>query len=283
MTVSLPGVAIYHPRSEWQDSEYPITGPAADQSAITTAVVHYTAAEDLPDGDTGETVEDVAALLRRIQRSYSTGRGYSIGYRWAVDWLGGVWQLRGWEFKSAANKGNPDITGVANFNVYSEPILCLVDGNDMASPMMVRSVQAIIAESQRRSGRTFRVVGHGDIDATGCPGAGLRAQVKAGVFVPSPDVPTPPPPPPTIPGDPTMWPDAYCIVTFTKAPFGAFLVGPGGVVHLDAGLRDAYAAAGVKSYKSTNDDVHASYTRVARGLSVGTSTPEDSVNVNVGL
>ena len=63
-----------------------------------------------------------------------------------------------------------------------------------------------------------------------------------------------------------MWPDAYRIVTFTREPYGAFLVGPGGVVHLDAGLRDAYVAAGVKSYKSDNEDVHKSYTRIARGL-----------------
>lgn len=63
-----------------------------------------------------------------------------------------------------------------------------------------------------------------------------------------------------------MWPDAYRIVTFTEAPYGAFLVGPGGVVHLDAHLRDVYVAAGVKAHKSDNADLHASYTRIARGL-----------------
>jgi len=205
----IPGVDVYHPRADWVDPAYPISGPNADTSAIHTAVIHYTAASAIP--------QDVAGYLRAIQRDWLVNRGYSIGYRHAVSQTGAVYQCRGWEFKSAANKGNPTITGVPNFNVYSEPILMLVNGADMASPMAVRSAKAIIAESQRRSGRTFRIVGHGELDATACPGAGLRAQIKAGVFTPSPD----PTPPPTTP--PTLEDDDMPLF-IAKTPTGGFHV-----------------------------------------------------------
>ena len=57
----------------------------------------------------------------------------------------------------------------------------------------------------------------------------------------------------------------YHVVTFTNGP-GAYLVGPGGVVHLDADMRDAYVVAGARQVRSSNADVYASYRRVAQGI-----------------
>ena len=188
----------YHPRSEWNPlSPYSVTGPPADWSKIDTAVVHYTAADDLIDGDPGEHAEDLPAYLANIQTSYAKpkeqgGRGYSIGYMFAVDWLGGIWQLRGWEYQSAANKGH---------NEHTMPILLLVDGDDPATAEAAAAVRWLISEGQRRSTRTYAIKGHGQLrvetgvgTATACPGVGLQAQVTAGVFTPRPDpiVPSPP-------------------------------------------------------------------------------------------
>jgi hypothetical protein len=181
---SVPGVATVHPRSSWVDPRYPVTGPATNWGRIDTAVIHYTAADNLIDGDPGEHASNLPAYIRSIQRSYETNRGYSIGYWWAVDWLGGVWQLRGWDIKSAAN---------ATHNEHTAPILVLVDGADAATDEAAESIRCLVAETSRIAGRPVTITGHGWLTGaqTECPGAGLRAQIFAGDFAPRPPEQTP--------------------------------------------------------------------------------------------
>lgn len=187
---AIPGVETVHPRSSWNYlSPYPVKGPPAVWSDIDTAVIHYTAADDLIDGDPGEHAEDLPRYIASIQTAYAKpksqgGRGYSIGYLWAVDWLGGAWQLRGWEFESAANLDHND---------HTLPILVLVDGSDPATRAATVSIRALIAEGGRRAGRPLAIVGHGSLygATTACPGLGLRTQIRAGLFTPQPD-PDPP-------------------------------------------------------------------------------------------
>jgi hypothetical protein len=185
---SVPGVATVHPRSSWVDPRYPVTGPATNWGRVDTAVIHYTAADNLIDGDPGEHASNLPAYIRSINKAYWTDpkRGYAIGYWWAVDWLGGVWQLRGWDIKSAAN---------ATHNEHTAPILVLVDGNDGATPKAAASIRALVAETERIAGRTVAITGHGQLTgaATQCPGAGLRFQIAVGHFTPRPDpIPEPP-------------------------------------------------------------------------------------------
>ena len=217
----IPGVSVFHPREAWQDPAWPVVGPPANQAAIDTAVIHYTAASKIP--------ADLFRFHRDMQYAYAKpkaqgGRGYSLGYRHSVV-SGGVrdgevFQIRGFDIKSAANAGH---------NEHTEPILVLVDGDDPATPAAVRSVRAIIAESQRRSGRTFTITGHGQLSgaATSCPGVGLRAQIAAGVFAPRPKPPQPTP----IQGAPDVF---YPINPFRNSDTRAF-GGPGvapGVDHV---------------------------------------------------
>jgi hypothetical protein len=197
----VPGALTVHPRSAWVDPAFPITGPIDDPANNDVVVIHYTAADNLIDGDPGEHASNLPAYLRAMQKEYVTKRGYSVGYLFAVDWLGGIWQIRGWAFESAANKGH---------NHRSFPILMLVDGADRATPEAVRSVRHIVTEAQRRAGRTLSIKGHGQLrvetgigTATACPGKGLQAQVNAGDFMPRSE-PTPPPPPPSKKDDPAM-------------------------------------------------------------------------------
>jgi hypothetical protein len=172
----------YHPRSTWQDPAKPVTGPPAPWPNIDTAVIHYTAADDLIDGDPGEHAENLPAYLRAMQSSYLNTRGYSLGYMYAVDWLGGVWQIRGAEYQSAANRGH---------NGHTMPILLLVDGADPATREAVASVRWLIAEGAKRAGRMLWQKGHGQLyvetgvgTPTACPGVGLQAQINAGLFAP---------------------------------------------------------------------------------------------------
>jgi hypothetical protein len=194
---SVSGVATVHPRSSWVDPRYPVTGPATNWGRIDTAVIHYTAADNLIDGDPGEHASNLPAYIRSIQKSYETNRGYSIGYWWAVDWLGGVWQLRGWDIKSAAN---------ATHNEHTAPILVLVDGADAATDEATKSIRALVAETSRIAGRPIAITGHGWLTGaqTECPGAGLRSQIAAGDFVPRPPEPEPEPTPEPIEDDDMM-------------------------------------------------------------------------------
>ena len=194
---TIPGVATVHPRSEWESSlaKYQVNGPSCPWPAIDTSVVHYTGADDLIDGDPGEHASDLPAYMRNMQNSYINSRGYSVGYWWSVDWLGGAWQLRGWEYKSAANKYH---------NHHTAPILVLVDAADRCTPEAAHTVRKIVAEAERRSKQEHYISGHGQLKietgtgtATACCGAGLQAQVHEGVFYPknAPTTPAPIPPP----------------------------------------------------------------------------------------
>ena len=176
----IPGVETFHPRSHWEGLQpHPVSGPLDFSGNNDTCVVHYTGADDLIDGDPGEYASQLPQYLANIQKSYVERRGYSIGYSFAVDWLGGVWQLRGWEFQSAANR---------NHNDHTIPILVLVDGQDGTTPEAAKSIRNIVREATRRAGRkVMAVTGHGRLSgaATQCPGLGLLSQLDRGLFNPS--------------------------------------------------------------------------------------------------
>lgn len=176
--LSIPHVETFHRREAWQDPALPVTGPAPTMDEWDTFPLHYTAADDLIDGDPGEHAEDIPAFLRAIQRDYKTNRGYSIGYGFAVDWLGGVWELRGYDIKNAANLG---------WNHRTGPILCLVDGQDPLTDEALHSVCALLTEANRRTGRQLDLVGHRDIGATLCPGGGIYGQIQLGLVHPLPE------------------------------------------------------------------------------------------------
>ena len=58
--------------------------------------------------------------------------------------------------------------------------------------------------------------------------------------------------------------DLYRVVTFPSLEPGAYLVGPTGVVHLDAFFRDMYLARGIQAHISDNADFLASCKAVSR-------------------
>jgi len=176
--------AFTHPRSSWVAPAPAITGPAITWHTIDTVVIHYTAADNLIDGDPGESYDRLDEYMRAMQTSYVTNRGYSLGYNVAVDYLGNTWEIRGTDIRCAANKGH---------NEHTWAILMLVDGASPANQAQVAATRRLVAHAAQMAGRPLSIVGHGQLAgaATACPGVGLRAQITAGVFTPQP------PPPPT--------------------------------------------------------------------------------------
>jgi hypothetical protein len=240
--MSIPGVAVFHPRTEWEQDGYRM---ATDFTRLPTRirlsnvdqmVAHYTGAKNMPDGDPGEDMTKVRDVLRAVERDYLTNRvgggytrisdnkyfpGYHTGYSFAIDWEGGVWEIRGLNFLPAATNRHND---------HTIAVLFLTDADDPATPAQWASARAI--------GQYVRLIGghagfhpyftdHGTLTitsgqgtATACSGKGIRGQLttegnldKAGP-APTPE-PTPEPP-----GDDDM---KWSKLTITEA--GAIFMG----------------------------------------------------------
>jgi hypothetical protein len=163
-----------HIREDWENPAQTVAGntnsPGFPWSTADLVAVHYTAAATIPD--------DTAGYLRAIQNDYVTNRGYSIGYSVAVDQTGLSWELRGVDFKAAANRGMNDRTFC---------ILVLVDGADPLNPAMLSTVQDLIAQFRAESPLDFvQIVGHQEIGATACPGIGVQTQIESDLLEPHP-------------------------------------------------------------------------------------------------
>lgn len=197
----IPGVAVYHPRSEWESpklamaSSFTRQPPALVIGDVSQMVYHYTAATNLPDGDVGESVDQIPARLAASQLDYLANRnvepgyrqkpehggklypGYPLGYSFMVDWLGGVWELRGFDFRPAATNQH---------NHYTIAVLFYTDGANPGTEAQWAAARAIGRETRRRANRAdfspvFR--SHGEMreltgigTATACAGAGLESQ-----------------------------------------------------------------------------------------------------------
>ena len=198
---------IIHPRTLIEQPGYPIHGPLMNYAAVDTVVIHYTADDELPDGDPGELIEDVAPYLQAINRMYwhKTPTGYAIGYNFASDWLGGIWELRGLNYKCAANKDH---------NEHTVAVLMLTDGTEPPTEPARAAVRELIALVESTVGRQVTILGHDELrdphHPTGCPGAGnlevlhTPATVQGGQFSPRyTTTPEPEPEPEPVPPTPT--------------------------------------------------------------------------------
>lgn len=211
MTSAIPGIETFHPRSTWEPGPgFPITGDLRRDVAfnrqprgltigdVDQLAVHYTSAINIPDGDPGEIldgVDGIRNLLRNAHWDYLTNRthggytrisdgrffpGYPLGYSFAFDWLGGVWEINGFDYMPAATNQH---------NEHTLAFLMLTDRYDPASDLMWRSFRAVAREAIVR-GATITPDGiwshgwfverTGEGTPTGCCGDALEAQIVAG-------------------------------------------------------------------------------------------------------
>lgn len=200
-----------HPRSDWVDPKYPVTGPSCDLRKIEYITLHWPGGSVSPapgNWTPHETVVD----LQGEQKNYVTTRGYSIGYNFCVDYIGHRWILRGYDFKCAANGGSTS-------NTKGLAIQLKMDINQSPTPAMIDGTRDMVAEIRGRINRSLPINGHRDVrpEPTSCPGAIIYRMIQDGVFEPQgiPDVPIPPVTPGKVgkkmflvfqwTGDPTTW------------------------------------------------------------------------------
>lgn len=92
-----------------------------------------------------------------------------IGYSWAFDDLGNVWELRGWGHVGSHCSADPDGRGSLNGRAHGFVYL----GNGLRPTAAALEAGAwLVAESERQYGPGF-VIGHREVSAKPCPGDGV--------------------------------------------------------------------------------------------------------------
>jgi len=161
-------------RAVWEQSGFTVaehtTSPPVAPAMIDSVVVHYPGHDGVGD--------DTARDLANSQRYYAENRGYSLGYNAVVDRAGVLWQVRGLEFRNAANKGA---------NNTSVSVQLRVNLDEPGSAAAVTRVRRFVADMERWCGHPLTVLGHRDVGATACPGDAIYNQITTGEFDPSAD------------------------------------------------------------------------------------------------
>lgn len=128
--------------------------------------------------------EAVKGYLRQVQR-FHKGKGWAdVGYSFAVDQLGRLWELRGWMVAGAHTP---------NYNSTSHGLLLILGEGQSPTPEMLAAARSFIGEHNRRHGAGY-IRPHSAAKATACPGDEVRGMIARGELDPA-KAPTPAPAP----------------------------------------------------------------------------------------
>lgn len=128
------------------------------------------------------TAAGAIASLRGWQNYHMDTHGWSdIAYQEAIDQLGNVYVLRGLKNRPAAN-------GTTTTNGQYGALLLIVGPGEEPSAAMIAAVRRRVARHRELFPSSRRIVGHGDLKATTCPGNVVRDHIADGTFEPRPAV-----------------------------------------------------------------------------------------------
>jgi hypothetical protein len=178
-----PSRYAFHPRETWQSPDQPVSGPSMDLLALRYITVHY-------NGDTRDLSADYGAVLRAMQNSWLTSRGYSLGYNSGIAPSGDEWEIRGLAFRAAAN-GCQDVNNPA----YTIQITLPTPTSQPTDAQIEGTRQAVarVREAARAAGNTHELYlnGHNDVrplcdglGGTSCPGEAINELLSTGAFEP---------------------------------------------------------------------------------------------------
>lgn len=166
---------IVHPRADWTTSK-PAGTVALSASKVTHIAIHY------PGSSGALAGKSTPPLLRGWRDYHVRGRGWSdIAYNEAVDQRGEVWVLRG----HVADGSVKNMGG----KVYS--ILAVIGNSEAPSAAMLRTIRERADMAKVRYPKA-KIVGHGQLVSTSCPGKALQAWINNGLPVGDSTTPTPP-------------------------------------------------------------------------------------------
>lgn len=166
------------------------TPPRMNPARLTEMTVHYTGAPRV-----ALTADQVPGYIKSIERGHlarTSSHFSAVGYNFAIDKWGRIWELRGFDYRNAANGTSSNTTS------FSVCVLVGVEDNHPTREITA-ALQALYAEGCRRAGRQLVVKGHREHKATACPGSALMDLVGSGQIQRQPVKPAPTPARPTAP------------------------------------------------------------------------------------
>jgi hypothetical protein len=121
----------------------------------------------------GTDQASVGSILRTIDKFHRSKGWGGIGYNFAVDHAGRVYEARGRDVIGVHAAGS----NTANFGI------CFIGNSDKkVSDKAVAAIAKLVEDLQNASGKKLRVQGHRQVNSTGCPGSKLFAEIEAGTF-----------------------------------------------------------------------------------------------------
>jgi hypothetical protein len=154
-------------RNQWGAkplTAYTTTTPPKNRTGI---IIHHSVTSE------GTNQASVESILRGIDDFHRRKGWGGIGYNFAVDHKGRIYEARG-----------RDIIGVhaANHNGLNFGICYIGNTDKHLTADAVKAIQTLVAELQEAANKKLNVRGHGSVNLTACPGRRLQARIEAGRF-----------------------------------------------------------------------------------------------------
>lgn len=172
-------VLAINERENWERSEEPVSStfpfPADD---ITHGVSHWPGAGDSFIPPTTDT--DTIAWLRAMQHDYLTVRGFSLGYGFHISQTSfpfNIWEVRGFDFRNAANDGDKPPFDRDNFNKVSISIQYAASVARPITPDQIMAGRYLLSHIDTVIGFKVDLIGHRDSDDTSCPGDVIYSKI----------------------------------------------------------------------------------------------------------
>jgi hypothetical protein len=154
-------------RSDWGAGRLTAYSSTIKPANRTGIIIHHSVTAQ------GTDEASVAGILRTIDKFHRSKGWGGIGYNFAVDHAGRVYEARGRDIIGVHASGS----NTANFGI------CFIGNSDKkVSDKAVAAIAKIVENLQNASGKKLKVQGHRDVNSTGCPGSKLYTEIKAGTF-----------------------------------------------------------------------------------------------------
>lgn len=159
--------SFVNPRSSWT-REQPIYNLADPMGRIERITVHHDAIMPVPNGSYADSLR----RLQLIRKGHLNNGWADIGYHFAIDPSGRIWQARPLELQGAHVKdNNPGNLGIVMFGNFEE-----IRPTDAS----LSSLERMIAYAMQRFNVPLsRVYTHRELRPTACPGRNLQRQMIA--------------------------------------------------------------------------------------------------------
>lgn len=154
------------PRHEWRAASPNRTVHLTTPSSRTGFVAHHGV------GTGGANPDEAKAILRGYQRLHQGNGWGDIGYNFAIDKWGNIYEARGFDAVGAHAGGH----NTANLGV----VLIGDSRNGDLTDAAKAAFQDLYAHLQQQTSSNLRQLVHSDLNATACPGEPLRQWVKGG-------------------------------------------------------------------------------------------------------